>query len=292
MKSSHNLNPSARVQNWSPADFVQNLFGGNNEKEHAESTPSPFFEDVPASGAGNSRSDNLIHKEATLDLKSWSPPEFNIPNPEKADETWTPILRYNAAAAAADTATQILNDARKQANELLRNAEAQASAMYEKAYQEGINEAAEEMAKQIETTKNLVAEATTWRDHLMLQSEPIVLDIIRTIAQKLFGDGFVLDANDLQNAFNRTLENARSLGNLRVYVNPEDARLLGPYWREMQESITSHKVEVIPSPSISRGGCYVNGQWGTADGRMETQLKAVLETLVPDEEKDKSERGE
>jgi len=73
------------------------------------------------------------------------------------------------------------------------------------------------------------------------------------------------------------------LGNLRIYVNPEDAGLLGPYWRELQESITTHKIEVVPSSSIARGGCYVNGQWGSADGRIETQLKAIIDTLEPEE---------
>ena len=291
MKSSRNLNPSANAQRWVPSDFVQNLLHPDLQQPESSSEPTPVFDDISAPGTMvAAHSGGFISHESLVNLDSWMPTEFNMPQPEKAAQSWTPVMRYNTAATAAEVATQILNDARRQAEEIVRQAETQANSIREQAYQEGMNTAVEEMQTNIATTKTMIEETARWREELMEQSEPIVLDIIRTIAQKLFGEGYVLETTALQETFNNILENARSLGNLRIYVNPEDALLLGPYWRELQESITTHKVEVIPSQSISRGGCYVNGQWGSADGRIETQLRSIMDTLVPEQDQNKSGR--
>lgn len=286
MKSSANLHPSEKAQRWIPTDFVQKLLDPDLQPPAAEtSEPAPLFEDLAAQPVSTGA---YINRENARDIDAWLPTEFNLPRSEKQSQSWTPAMRYNTAATAAEVATQILNDARRQAEEMVRLAETEANSIREQAYQDGMTSAVGEMHQNIETTRVMIEETARWRDELMEQSEPIVLDIIRTIAQKLFGEGFVLDQPALQETFNRILENARSLGNLRIYVNPEDALLLGPYWRELQESITTHKVEIIPSQSISRGGCYVNGQWGSADGRIETQLRAIMETLVPEKEQNVS----
>lgn len=288
MKSSANLHPSEKAQRWVPTDFAQKILDPDMPLPAAETgEPKPLFEELTAQPVTTG---SYINRDNARDIDAWMPTEFNMPLPERQSQSWTPAMRYNTAATAAEVATQILNDARRQAEEMVRLAEAEANTIREQAYQEGKNAAVEEMHQHIETTRVMIEETARWRDELMEQSEPIVLDIIRTIAQKLFGEGFALDQASLQETFNRILENARSLGNLRIYVNPDDALQLGPYWRELQESITTHKVEVIPSQSISRGGCYVNGQWGSADGRIETQLRAIMDTLVP--EKDQNAPGE
>jgi flagellar biosynthesis/type III secretory pathway protein FliH len=191
----------------------------------------------------------------------------------------------------SDAAQDLVRRAREEAAEILRNAQEKVKVIQEQAYQDGWNAATEEIHNHIDTSKTLVQEVTAWHDELLGKSEDIVLSLVKEISRKIFGEGFVLPAEVLQQTFGHVVENARSLGNLRVYVNPEDAILLGPYWREFQESITSHTIEIIPSNSISRGGCYVNGQWGSADGRVETQLKSILDSLSSDEAKEETSNG-
>jgi flagellar biosynthesis/type III secretory pathway protein FliH len=88
-----------------------------------------------------------------------------------------------------------------------------------------------------------------------------------------------LESETLQQNYNRVLENARSMGDITIYMNPEDALALGPYWREYQVSISGREVQIIPSESIRRGGCFVDGKWGSVDARIETQLKSIMDTL-------------
>lgn len=284
MKSSRSLNPSSKVQSWLPSDLVQNLLNLGVEEETNRGEPRSLFEQTKPMTITDKHGGGLLGSETSLEAASWIPSEFNLPKPEKQAPQWQPAIRYNTAANAAEIATQMINDARRQADEIIHQAEIHAKQLAEQSYQDGWNSSLEEIKSHMETATTLIQEVVQWRDDLLTTSEPMVLEIVRAIAQKLFGEGFILDSATLQSTFTNILNNARSLGNLRIYVNPDDSLLLGPYWRELQESITTHKVEIIPSASIARGGCYVNGQWGSADGRIETQLKAIMDTLVPEDD--------
>lgn len=282
MKSSRNLTPDAdKVQSWLPMDLVQNLIELALHEKTGSGEAERLF-NQPSGPVGDSRSGGLLKAGADSKLTTWTPGELALPRPEKPIAEWQPAIRYNTPANASDVATQIITDAQRQADEIIHAAEQGAKSVQEQAYQDGWNAALIEMNQHFSTAKSLISETIAWRDELLAQSEPMILELVNVISQKLFGEGFVLDRDTLQQTFNRVLENARSLGDLRVYVNPQDAVELGPYWRELQESITTHRIEIVPSNSISRGGCYVNGQWGSADGRIETQLKAIMQTLTPE----------
>ena len=58
---------------------------------------------------------------------------------------------------------------------------------------------------------------------------------------------------------------------------------LDPAWREYQQLISGNRIQIIPSDGIKAGGCFVQGQMGTVDARVETQMKAVLEVFNQDE---------
>lgn len=284
MKSSRSLNPEGHVQSWLPNDLKQNLIELATGQKSVTGEVSPLFGAPGASLHAEKSTGGIIKSDLDVTMTTWEPGHFGQDHVEKQTATWQPAVRYHTAANAADLATQLITDARRQAEEIIHQAEMQAKSIQEQAYQDGWNSSMSELHGHFATAKSLVEETVAWRNDLMAQSEPIILELVRQVAQKLFGEGYVLDSVSLQQTFTRVLENARTLGNLRVYVNPEDATLLGPYWREYQESVSSHQIEVIPSSSISRGGCYVNGQWGSADGRIETQLKALMETLTPQDE--------
>ncbi len=282
MKSSHsNLNPDGKMQSWKPADLYENLLDLGSTAN--DGIPESLFGKPQKSSLGEKLGGGLLKNDTTLNPTVWSPGELSAPHTEKTPEKWEPAVRYATAANATDVATQIIVDARRQADEIIHQSEISAKSIQEQAYQDGWNASLGELRNHFDTARNLIQETSDWRDELLKQSETMILTLVKDISLKLFGDGYVLDKDTLQQTFNRVLENARSLGNLRIYVNPEDAGLLGPYWRELQESITTHKIEVVPSSSIARGGCYVNGQWGSADGRIETQLKAIIDTLEPEE---------
>lgn len=283
MKSSHNINPIGKTfQTWIPVELDHHNTGVNtNIARTVGGTSVPLFDTLDESNGGNAALPRVIKTDLNVNLTNWQPGDINLlPQTEIVSKAeWQSAIKYELPVSPHDIAGQLIKDARLEAEQILRNAQQTAKGIQEQAYQDGWSSAMGEINDRMVAAASVVQELSTWRDNMLSQSEQMVLDIIRTIAQKMFGSGFELDRETLQVTLNKVLENARSLGNLRIYVNPEDASNLGPYWREFQESITSHTVEIVPSSSIVRGGCYVNGQWGSADGRIETQLKAIMDTF-------------
>jgi flagellar assembly protein FliH len=125
----------------------------------------------------------------------------------------------------------------------------------------------------------VVEEVRQWRDSLTAQGEQILVEMLKEIAQTMFGEGVRLDANALQINLNRVMENAQKLGDLNIFLNTRDVELLDPSWSEYQLLITGNKVKIIPSEKITPGGCIVKGNMGMVDGRVETQLAAIMNTI-------------
>jgi len=188
-----------------------------------------------------------------------------------------------AALEAEASAQAILEATQAQAEALLQQAQREADVIREQAYQAARQEAEAELRGLIQTVQNMVAEVETWRQDLFAQGEAMVLETVQAIARALFGEGFALDSETLQQTYNRVLEQAQTLGDLRVYVNVEDARALDPYWREAQATLRDQRIKLIPTDAIKRGGCYVEGQYGTVDGRIEVRLNRLLAGLLTED---------
>jgi flagellar assembly protein FliH len=187
-------------------------------------------------------------------------------------------------------AALILEQARLQADELILAAQAEADQILFQAqeeideqkkagYQQGLEQSQLELNQTLQAVRKLVEAVQTWKTELISQGEPILIVMVREIAQKMFGEGLELDPNLFQANLNRILESAHGLGNLNIFLNPRDAKTLDPAWSEYQMLISGDRVKIIPSGKIARGGCFVKGEMGVVDGRVETQLSAILKTF-------------
>jgi flagellar assembly protein FliH len=129
------------------------------------------------------------------------------------------------------------------------------------------------------TARGVLDEVQHWRSKMLADAEGPVLKLFETLAHLIFSEDLNLGDPILQEAFARALAEARPLGDLRIHVNPEDASLLGPHWPEQQASQSGQKLELVPNPDIRRGGCLVEGEHGSVDARVDTQLQVALEAL-------------
>ena len=184
----------------------------------------------------------------------------------------------------------ILERARLQAEEILLSAQAEADNVVLQAqseiedqkkqgYEQGLKDARLEMDDAIKAVRALVTEVDQWKNTLMSQSEPILVAMLKELSRKLFGDGMELDPHALQANLNRIMDSAHGLGGLNIFLNPKDARMLDSAWVDQQLLISGGQAKIIPSANITRGGCYVKGNMGTVDGRVETQLEALLKAF-------------
>jgi flagellar biosynthesis/type III secretory pathway protein FliH len=203
-------------------------------------------------------------------------------NPEQ--EAWNEESNFEkenvmSLKRARAQAEEILLEARTAADQLILQAQNEIEQEKKNGYQQGLNTARYEMQESLKAAGAIVNELRTWQADLMLQGEQTIIEMLKEISQTMFGEGVHLDANALQINLNRIMENAQRLGDLNIFLNPRDANLLDTSWKEYQFLISGNKVRVIPSEKITPGGCIIKGNIGTVDGRVETQLAAILNTF-------------
>jgi len=222
-------------------------------------------------------------------------PDLTLEVAPTAASTFEPKITPKPEKVIADSEVQrSLEQARKQAEEILLAAQAKADNLLFVAsteieaqkeeqkmegYRQGQLEARAEMENAVKAAQNLVNGVSEFQSDFLAQSEKILVEMVKDIAKRMFSEGVRLDPQTLHTNLTRIMENAHGLGDLKIFLHPEDARALDPSWREQQMLIIGEQVKIVPSGNITRGGCLVKGNLGTVDGRVETQLNAILNTF-------------
>jgi len=274
--SSKNFQPGKSPQ--SKTDFVSPFIDDDELPEAV---------DMPAFTGGESRVIH-VHKQFAATLKNWNPAEFKGPEVEVEVEApdfsamQEAIITETLAMAkiqAQEQAERVVGVAQQQADEIYQKAMAEASEVTRQAYREGMSAAQAEATELLGLARKIVDEVRDWRAELLAQGEPIVLNLVQDIARKVFGNGLVLDPETLNRSFERALVEAKSLGDLRIRAHPEDVAVLGPLWPSQHMALTGQRIDLVPNQDVERGGCYIEGQFGSVDARVHTQFNLVTETL-------------
>jgi flagellar assembly protein FliH len=195
-------------------------------------------------------------------------------------------------SSAEEQAKEIVSKAQARAQEIVAQAENQAADKQKEAYDQGLADSKSETETMLATARSVVDEVQEWKNSLLNQGETMMLRLVIQIAQTLFGDGLPLDPDALGQAFSRALAQARTLGDLRIYVNPDDAITLSSHWSKMQTSFGGQKIELVPSDIIKRGGCFIDGQFGSVDARVETEFEITKNALLGTLEKSAGNGGD
>jgi flagellar assembly protein FliH len=281
---------------WSPVELETNKPALNDE---GVQSMMDLFKKTPGAQTLTGTSGSKVLKAALGELVTspWMPGEAMVIVDQMNSGAWIPASSWGevetpttALNSARREAERIIAEAKSQAEQILTDTRGQADSIILNAHQEGWLAAEVETEGMLSTARAIVEQITQWRDEALANSQDEVVDMIRVIAQRMFGEGIALPSETLQGAFNQALQDARALGDLRLYVHPQDATSLDPYWRDFQVAVGGHQMKIIPSEAIRRGGCFIDGELGSVDARVETQLKSIMEVLGSD--KAHSEKAE
>ncbi|MEK7808056.1 MAG: FliH/SctL family protein [Chloroflexota bacterium] len=184
-----------------------------------------------------------------------------------------------SASALSPDEQALVETARGEADRIMLTANHQAAEVLRAAQSHGFEagRAESHAANESEVKATLIAaqhifeESRLWRAEMLTRSEASVIGLVKEVAEKLFGEGFELPPEQLQQVVNRALEQARNLGNPRVRLHPQDATLL--------KSLCPPDLVLVPDETIKRGGCQIEAERGAVDSRIETQLNEISKTL-------------
>lgn len=280
-----NSSGQANIQAWMPVEFPHPGKGGPSSRKKEIAAIQEIFQPLVKNMDGSSPEGQAWLGKAVL---PWSPVDIRtlVSKPDEiqavAEEMAAAVeeeTQVDPMVLAQEEAHRILENARHQAEEIIQLANQQKQQIYDQSYQEGQEAARNDVQQTLEAAKAVVDQASDWWEKMLAQSEPTVLALVREMGQCLFGQGFVLDQQGLQETYTRAIQKCGSLGDLQIFIHPEDAAHLDPYWREYYAAISGRQVQMVPAESIQRGGCYIQGQLGSVDARIETQMKVIMDTL-------------
>ena len=299
MKSLPKVNPDASLPAWNPPD-LNNIPSAASQSGQKEKVIAMFQnEDEP-----------VVEKEETRTKKegkkfsAWQPGSLGqlpqIPNRDEwafievsdtpFDRAWKVQRPGTGGTQRENEFASILERTRLQAEEIILAAQAEADGVLLQAqaeideqkkegYQQGVIAAHAELEDAMNVARKMVQEIEAWKADFISQSEQILVEMLKDISRKMFGEGVKPDAHALHANLNRLMENAHGLGALKIFINPNDARLLDPSWDEQQMLSLGEQVKIIPSSNVLPGGCLIKGNIGTIDARVETQLNTILKTF-------------
>lgn len=171
--------------------------------------------------------------------------------------------------ASQAEAQRIIQTAEQQAIEILRMAQQQG---FEAGYTTGRASGEGETRATLLMTEHILEQSRLWQREMVAQSEAQVRSLINEIAEKLFGKGFEVPPEQLWNVVSRALDKARELGKTRIRLHPQDIAAI--------QSLAPANLVFSPDETMTRGGCLIEAEFGTVDGRVETQLTEIKRTLA------------
>lgn len=221
-------------------------------------------------------------------ITSWMMPDISQFAPRNEEDA--PVLHQPGVNTALDYAEKIRAEAEQEAEEILaaaraRAVEIEAASLQEaeerrqQAYEDGMEASRQEAAAIIQSAQTILEEAHNWKQRTMAESEPAIVEMIKSISQDLFGEGYILNVREIEGVITRAISQASRLGDLRIYMNPDDAMELISLWQESEIVLNGQKIAIVSSQNIQRGGCFIDGQYGMVDSRLPEQLSQIHKTL-------------
>jgi flagellar assembly protein FliH len=201
---------------------------------------------------------------------SW---EGQLPAEALQQRPFVPVAEPQAAATPGAAVEQ--SEAARQAHlaALEREAFASGHAAGERAGLEAGNMRAEAMLRRLAQTLD---ELRSLRATMIRQTEQQMVQLALAIARRILRREATVDEDLLIALARVALERLGDAGSATIRLNPEDyshtVQRHGDHW-------AGSRVRVVADPSVSRGGCLVESDFGLIDASVDAQFEQVARSF-------------
>ncbi len=183
-------------------------------------------------------------------------------------------------------AAEIVEEARREAETLIRQAREQAAAARLEAYEEGLSRGRDDGLAAIEQRLSgamelvLIAatEAKQLRDLVLRNTERDAIELVLEVARRVLGELVATDPSLAVDLAERALARAGNQNVLRLRVNPERRQIVSTAFIDRFDA-SGNPIEVAGDEQIDLGGCIVDLRAGTVDARLDTQIEELSRNL-------------
>ncbi|MGB9689225.1 FliH/SctL family protein [Thermogutta sp.] len=196
----------------------------------------------------------------------------------------------------ADRAKRYLEEVGRQATQIVMDAKREAEIIKLKAEEEGKRkgfqnteqiirqELEKKLASLLPALKTAVTQISEARHELLREWERNLLGLAAAIAARMARRTIEKAPEVMLPLVREAVQLAAASPTMRIRLNPHDWEVLKPeIERLVRELAPVAHAEITADPSISRGGCRVETQFGIIDQELEIQAKRIVEELAGNE---------
>jgi flagellar assembly protein FliH len=201
--------------------------------------------------------------------------------------------------AARKNAYEIVEGARWEANDLIAKAkeevEKEIQQLRDKASEEGRKEGFEKgrpegfekgreegqqtYSETVKKWNDLVTETISERKRLLGEFQPILIDLVGEALYLCLKKEAKRHSQLALEMVQEVLKKAQDRVLLKLHLNPEDVEEVESQKERLQLSVGAGEIEMIPDARIERGGCLLETEAGSVDGRLATIVGQVKDSL-------------
>jgi flagellar assembly protein FliH len=197
-------------------------------------------------------------------------PEGTRPPKRRPRPESTRVLRASQIQTIKE-AEHLLRGARQEAKQILERAGVEAGQIKQRAVAQGNAAAARILVAARDSARRQVDDATRGLTQLAVK-----------IAEKLLGQELSLRPERVVDIVRECLKKADQARRIVLRVNPDDLRRVEDALARLKRACEAEVLLVEPDAAIDRGGCIVETELSQLDGRLDSQLAAILAGLGQD----------
>lgn len=171
----------------------------------------------------------------------------------------------------------IISMAREKASMLEREAYEKGFAQGEK---DGLELGAAKALKVVENIENLLDEIGRFRSDIIKRHEKDIIELICAVAEKVVHHRVELNGTTIREAVIKAIQLATERRSVILKINPGEFDYIEQLKPELFKRFNElNSIEVVSSPSVKRGGCFLETRCGDVDARVETQMEMIRRRL-------------
>ncbi len=191
---------------------------------------------------------------------------------------------FGFAAQREDKEAEAKKEGEKYLKEAKLKAERIEKEAYEKGFEEGKRIAIEEGRKTVspvvETVKKILTEVSGLKENIYKTMESEMLELILAVSEKVIHREIASDKEMVLNTIKAAVAGITGKEEIAIKVNPEDLEEARKIKTDILSSFNGLKnVTVDGDPSIERGGCTVETNFGNIDARIGHQIEEIKHSL-------------
>ncbi len=202
-----------------------------------------------------------------------------------------------------EVAAQIINDAKKQAEEILAKALLEAEQLqqktksdaqeeaakiaedaYHEAYEKGRKEALDSAAQEADTIRHQARGVLQQTEEIRIKTlesmEPQIIQLAAEIAEKILTVKLNLDPQVVVDIAFEAINSIKEREQVILYVNPYEVGFFEERRPDLLKELSPKgELEIIADHEVEPGGCKVETEYGRVDAQLKTRWHTLMEKL-------------